>query len=76
MRAIGKLLLATAAALALAGCPAAHGDYPTRACMIDSDCYEHEHCNTVTTTCVADTMTAVDQSAAPQDQGPTTGDDQ
>ena len=77
MRAVGKVLFAAAAALALAGCPAAHGSYPTRACMTNSDCYENEHCENATT-CVADTMAASDLSVdnASLDQGPTTGDDQ
>jgi len=29
----------------LAGCPAAHSDYPGTACKINSDCYEGEICN-------------------------------
>jgi hypothetical protein len=73
---VTQIILAAAAALALAGCPAAHGSYPTRACMTDSDCYVGERCESGTT-CVA-ASTPDDQSASdsPQDQGPTTGDDQ
>ena len=72
MRVFGRILLAAAAAATLAGCPAAHGSYPTRACMLDSDCYENEHCENATS-CVADTA-ATDLSIV--DSGPTTGDDQ
>jgi hypothetical protein len=32
------------AALALAGCPAAHSDYPSQSCKSDNDCYLGEHC--------------------------------
>ncbi len=35
---------ALAIALAGAGCPAAHGGYPDKTCMIDSDCYQGEVC--------------------------------
>jgi hypothetical protein len=75
VRALAKLLLTTAAALALAGCPAAHGSYPTRACNTDSDCYIGERCNNATSCVAAD---AVDLSASDttQDLAPTTGDDQ
>ncbi len=33
-----------AAAGALAGCPAAHNDYPGTSCTMDSDCYVGEVC--------------------------------
>jgi hypothetical protein len=33
-----------AGVVALAGCPAAHNDYPGGSCKIDSDCYEGEAC--------------------------------
>jgi hypothetical protein len=39
-----RLACAVLAALALAGCPAAHSDYPTRSCKVQSDCYEGETC--------------------------------
>lgn len=47
-----KLLVVLGGALllgaALAGCPAAHSDYPGTACTKDSDCYVGEICqNTV-----------------------------
>lgn len=32
------------AVLALAGCPAAHNDFPSQACKTDSDCYLGERC--------------------------------
>jgi hypothetical protein len=40
------LLVLGAMALAgsLAGCPAAHDDYPGTACMSDNDCYQGEVC--------------------------------
>jgi hypothetical protein len=44
VRAIGGLLAALLAAAALAGCPAAHGDYPTTACSGPSDCFVGEAC--------------------------------
>ena len=75
MRALVKVLLAAAAAATLAGCPAAHGSYPTRACMTNSDCYENETCDSASSTCIANTMATVDLSIV-VDQGPTTGDDQ
>ncbi len=38
-----RILLAMVT-LALAGCPATHGEYPTVACKIDKDCYLGEVC--------------------------------
>jgi hypothetical protein len=40
--------------LLMAACPAAHSDYPTRACMTDNDCYQGESCMLMGTsgTCV------------------------
>jgi hypothetical protein len=37
----------------LSGCPAGHDDYPGTACMLDSDCYQGEHCMN-SAVCVAD----------------------
>lgn len=73
---VAQVILAAAAALALAGCPAAHGSYPTRACMVDSDCYVGERCDNATTCVAASTPDDLSASDSPQDQGPTTGDDQ
>ena len=39
-----RLGLVILAALALAGCPAAHSDFPSQSCKTDSDCYLGEHC--------------------------------
>ncbi|HEX4457708.1 MAG TPA: hypothetical protein VIA18_07040 [Polyangia bacterium] len=76
MRAL-QLILAAAAAVTHAGCPAAHGSYPTNACMTDRDCYQGERCQSATI-CVATSTTTVDMSVedTSQDLGPTTGDDQ
>ncbi len=73
---VTKFILAAAAALALAGCPAAHGSYPTRACMVDSDCYVGERCDNATSCVSTSTPQDLSASDSPQDQGPTTGDDQ
>jgi hypothetical protein len=56
------LLLAT---LTIAGCPAAHSDYPTQACKVDSDCYEGEHClnNTICVSNGADMAKKLDMTA-------------
>ena len=35
---------ALGSALTLAGCPAAHDDYPGAACKVNSDCYQGEVC--------------------------------
>lgn len=46
-RPILALLVAGAltAAAALAGCPAAHDDYPGASCKVNADCYQGETCN-------------------------------
>lgn len=50
---IGFLLLAAAVGTSvLAGCPAAHDDYPGTACKVNADCYQGEICNG--TICVPD----------------------
>jgi hypothetical protein len=43
LKALALLLVATASLL-LSGCPAAHSDYPSRSCKINTDCYEGEVC--------------------------------
>jgi hypothetical protein len=55
-----------AAAAALAGCPAAHSDYPGKSCMLDSDCYTDELCDKTTQTCVPNQdMTIIGDFAHP-----------
>jgi hypothetical protein len=44
LRLVGRVLAALSAAAALAGCPAAHGDYPSTACSAPSDCFVGEAC--------------------------------
>lgn len=39
-----RVAAALATAAALAGCPAAHGDYPGTACAAPTDCFENEAC--------------------------------
>jgi hypothetical protein len=51
LAAIGVLVLG---ATSLAGCPAAHDDYPTLACKIDSDCFKGETCVALVCTPVQD----------------------
>lgn len=36
---------ALAAAATLAGCPAAHDDYPNASCKTNADCYQGEFCS-------------------------------
>jgi hypothetical protein len=40
---VAAVVTAIGAAM-LSGCPAAHSDYPSAACKVDSDCYVGEQC--------------------------------
>jgi hypothetical protein len=67
-----RALFPVAAALLLSACPAAHDDYPTTACKLDSDCYVGESCDTKAGLCIAGALDmALDFSV---EDGPITDD--
>jgi hypothetical protein len=55
IRRLGLIALAT---FFCVGCPAAHSDYPTRACSTNDDCFLGEHCLN-SSVCVPNTDMAV-----------------
>jgi hypothetical protein len=64
-----RLGLVVLAALALAGCPAAHDDYPTQSCKTNDDCYEGERCLNNSICVAADDMTTAPRKKT-SDLGP------
>jgi hypothetical protein len=66
--------LVVLAALALAGCPAAHGDYPSQSCMTNDDCFKGERCLNSSICVPADDM-AIAPKRKTIDLGPDLGPD-